>query len=544
MDSVLTQMPVMRVTVKTDHPENFTKETALAAARQELARQQPKILNYYQAQQANSRASGLDLSKTHMVSDSIELRHTNLNGTPILEIIINVDALSSQLCMMVLYSSNKIAAFDMKALDKGKLAKVYGASLSQSSWGNEPLLTTQYRYDKNWTAVYGPASFAGSTITASDYLCLSRTHNKNVGSCLTQSVTSRAGRITLNDPREPILANNGSTVYTPYDIYDLSQAITFVGDNASTNNPNIDGPDVPFAIDATGVNYYLTEPNTGLVWSGVFAEPISSIYVYALTYMPDYPLTPTGVVYPLGYVVQQLPVAYEETTAELPFIGYYRATDVTYNYAVGSWIGTTYFPNDTIIYTKPDMSLSWPVHTCTQSGGVDQLDVQLSLMSAVYSGTWNINTANVVLSWSFEGVSDSIDWETNTGSVPMLLAWPPGVDGKRYFCRMFTSPSTVESADVHTPYGVFTGIPARSYFTGGGGGLNPDYQRRIVAFRGLLHASNGKHILQAFRTNADPHYFLDSVEITNGLATAIGGTADDIQCILLDVPLARIKQFK
>jgi hypothetical protein len=91
------------------------------------------------------------------------------------------------------------------------------------------------------------------------------------------------------------------------------------------------------------------------------------------------------------------------------------------------------------------------------------------------------------------------------------------------------------------------------------GDSTPNQMPYHDVFDGWLHASNGKHIVQGFCiattfahdvSDGDseppawaPHLICDGVPFGAALAAALGTSIDNIQTLLLDVPLGRIKQL-
>lgn len=513
-------MPVLRVTVEVLHPENFTKDSAAAAAQKLLAERLSEIMSYYRAQQANSHVSGLPLSQTHKVSNGIELRHTNLNGLPVLDVRVTVDADAegdSALVMMVLHSGNQITAFDMKALDNGKLSKVYSAALQQSSWGNAALMTTQYRYAKDWTVVYGPLAFSGSTISSQSYFYLSRTNNKLAASCLTQSVSSRTPRYfdeVNNKTFDPLVTNSGDTFYTPYDNYTISKdGITFSGDGSSIE-------DSPYVIDKTGLAYYGV--NSSDVYAVVNTDVVSSTQLRHYYGYRGY-LKPVGAAKSVEDAANEIEATLG--AAFFDFVGYYRGLNVVINTAYAPY-QDSFAPNP---YADPDLSLDLPFLTCTQTADLDVLDVDMRNVSMMMSGAWQLAVSQPTFTATLDGVSAVV--HESTYEALYLIAWPPGVSNKRYFVKgVGINPNVTFT--VYTPYEQFT-VYSDTF-----------YARDAIRFFPRLHASNGKHILQGFTAEADTRFYLDGAEIGAKLATLCGCAVDDIQSILLDIPLARIKQFK
>lgn len=167
VNSVLTQMPVLRVTVEVLHPGSFTKDSAAAAAQKILARESAHILAYYQAQQANSFVSDLPLSQTHRVANNVEVRHTNLNGTPILDVKITVDADEDDdtLCLLVLHGDQEIMAIPMASVYKETYKPIYKAT-SKTGWAElGSVEVVQERLYKDVSAISAPMDISTSTIS-------------------------------------------------------------------------------------------------------------------------------------------------------------------------------------------------------------------------------------------------------------------------------------------------------------------------------------------------------------------------------------------
>lgn len=95
-------------------------------------------------------------------------------------------------------------------------------------------------------------------------------------------------------------------------------------------------------------------------------------------------------------------------------------------------------------------------------------------------------------------------------------------------------PDITSSATLHTPFGGYTIEP------------HPDMNFRFGMFdryKPWLHISNGAHYIQGFELDGIRRLFSAGQEVTTDIERLTGTAIANVQMLLMDIPLKRIKEF-
>jgi hypothetical protein len=488
--------------------------------------------------------------------------------------------------LLVLYGGNKVAAWPASKLKNplGLGAPSYTATLASSSWGATRIKLAQLRPAKKACFVYSALKITNSTDAFGNITgILSAETNCNLsviapGSALDQFISTQLSRHTnpsgptapTGTPLDgsPLFNATATKIYTPFD------TLAWDGTNFTTIGSASVLDAMPYSIGADGKRYYaLNHP----AFLGLMSNTPGDNAAFPGTGFQPGALSPDAL-YGVAADGGDVSPAYDDDTHLnvltqsggidiLASSGVLSASTETTSAVIGSWWnGASYAtPADK---AAADAFLAGQATYSVETGDAAIFDYAVSFTSTVIWKQLYVDGSPY-----FGGSSDFLTgYMKSLGSVSDGSWFAPGFPfatgatlNKAYLIE--ERGTTIAAANPVNYAWSNTGsiyAPGRKIdFTWTqstyGGDPTPDQFPYHDVFDGWLHASNGKHVIQgycvatAFAHDASesdaeppgwtPYLTCDGISFGDALASALGTTLADIQTIMLDVPLGRIKQF-
>ena len=415
---------------------------------------------------------------------------------------------SSPACLLVLYGGNQIAAYSTKELPELKL--VYQKTLEKSSWGSKPLLTSQFKFNRGTrSTVLSPLVVKKGVVSAGEKHSLTTCDSQFPQHALTQFVVT-------STPASIVPLQNGSlgTLYTTHDVYAWGKG------GWGKSGPGGDTTTYPVSVDKAGVYYYVPSNDTGFV--GVY--PSASYGLWDAWNVGVYwPKAPYG-----------LPDSVNAELISYPLDGFYTCSAIAQGGGASARIQTGATLNVA-------QNLGVPVYS--NDGHVDTVHVgDVSATFKLGDPDADVSTEELSclgLNGAVMIVPASDNFATGFGNEISVSWFPPslGSTAAKSYCATGNS-LKMAPVTIYTPYSQSSVSSSEAPCIGP-----------------WLHVSNGRHVIQGYQiwsvphgptdpwnsagTLSETHLYCDEVDISGKLPTAI----ENVQTVLMDVPLSRIRQL-
>ena len=416
-----------------------------------------------------------------------------------------------QPCLLVFYGGNKLAAYLMSALPELKL--VGKKTLKKSSWGAKPLLTSQFKFNRGTrSTVLSPLVVKKGVVAAGDKHSLTMCDSQLPQAALEQFVETSTPATML-----PLQNGSGTTLYTTSDVYAW-------GNGAWTKSgPGGDASTSPVSVSSEGTYYYVPFNDTG--FTTVYPDTFYGLWdPWGRGFWPR---APYG-------LPSEANTRIVDGVDDGSITGYYVLT-ATENGGAASTMCVSGM--DTTLHATQNLGV--PVYS--NDGHVDTLHTNDVSAAFVLNDDLDafVNTLDCL--GVVGTVTRSPEGEYSGSGKGIGLSWfPPslGSVASKSYCTIGESLAP-HPVTVCTPYGQST-LPVSTWPC-----IGP-----------WLHVSNGKHCVQGFQiwsvpqgaptdpwnsdgTLLETHLYCDKVDISKALIVPV----DQVQTLLMDVPLSRIRQL-
>lgn len=263
---VIHSPPVLRVQIVRPTPNPDYDETkSLGLIAQEMVdKARARIVQWSLAQRQNAKAAGIPVTQTHTSFPGLDLRYTKMQGQE--QLLVKVYPVpplkkggEDVPCLLILHNTNKVTAVRMDQLNAtGAWATAHTATLRDSSWGEELIKGSQYKFD----TVMGTVSLSPIKIT--DNVVSKATHHHI---CAMRSDLRHFVATNTLAARTPRFNGSAGTYYTPNDVFVVET--TDGGSRLVRQGVGGNGA-FPYAITATGTYYYAPMSTRALVVSGAY----------------------------------------------------------------------------------------------------------------------------------------------------------------------------------------------------------------------------------------------------------------------------------
>ena len=548
--------PVTRIIVEypalpvdTDYPKWQAQRQAMEMIRPLIG----QLRGFIQGQRRIHSLGVIDYSWKRAVYPGIVVNWRSMAGQETIEIRVRpTPPLKKEegLMLLILHNGNKVTAVPMKTFPGlKKMEPFHQATLGNSSWGSEIIRASQYKFAPGSHSVV----LSGLKIVSN---VLSRAGNHHITHTL-----SRLRHFVETDAEAtdaPIINGDGTTFYTPFGVYEMestSDGLRLVSSGDAYQS-------IPaYAISATGTYYYAP----GLRAFRLAANPVNPRE--AMIQEPYYTYDQYAAFVAAnnfgGFAVTFPYMTADEIDA---FEGTFDGTGTFYEDAAGyrgaaSPTNSATFNNGVIVTSRGDLpsgttidsdvSTMFPLSVYSRDTvqNIDRVEVNLVALTASHTRWINpsntsefTNVANAeLLSRSLSVNSSNTLYTADTGS-PFARFWyvshPPclstGTGGFYLGESEHIFPSSTEAATLRTPFGNY-GIDA-----------DPNIVYRWGMFdkyKPWLHISNGGHYIQGFELDGTRRLFSAGQDITTLIEDLTGTGIANVQMLLMDIPLDRIKEF-
>ncbi len=593
--------------ITTQKPDSDTVRKSLTLiAKKILDRERANIVQWSLSQRQNNSLGDMKVVKTQARFSGVDAFYSRSHEKEQLDLTVfpvpPKEKPEDNLQLLILHNNNKITAVSMVALDAASkngfqnLTATHKAILDRSSWGADLIKVSQYKFD----TVLGTMLLSPVVVSKENTLRKAEKHHI----CAMISKLTHFVETSTLEKRTPRFNGSDGIVYTPNDMFGLERrgsSVKLVRTGDGGNGA------FPYAISEIGTYYYApvsysdkmvfysVDPYETLANTTVRMAFNANVSVEATDELYGTIKVGTSGSYYGDFSGFPAPLFIVPTIEDpSPWVGYstsdyLNGNEVEYEgytgygvYVNGSYetvhthsewvrhltpIFNPFPPPEVsnvlwfIENTKTDFSQSLPFTTFRQND--NNLDVVEVVMSPVTADYYNYATnpqapANTITNrWSFNFLhytsGETTSFFTRVSAIPpdltfdhrfttRLVTYPPSLgmdDGDYYFFDTYT---------LRTPYGqiavdpeVIAGVfPSARFF--GDGEYNP-----------WVHLSNGRVMIQGFEVASERHVwyrgpkkddaFPEPVEITNMLAAIAETEITNIQALIIDVPLARIREF-
>lgn len=619
------------------------------------------------------RAAGIItfMGRTVLLQDGVGMRYSSNGGMEYVTLVVPpaatrnlLDQIKKEndqnLCLMVLHDGNKITAIPMDKLSKPKA--VYTKSLD-SNWGNDFFMSAQIRPSDQFSPVYSPLQFGAQITRQESYVLtwLGARKNTAPNTSFSQNYLTRAPIAFI-----PMLAANGSEVFTPFDMFQFAQTMT-----GSVSAP--DATHAPWLITSDGRYCYGVQSETSFLNIGRGTAETRSLFYQAVTIgsweinvpekykvhsdLDNLALSPYYMsddaykkikdqVHPQDGPSPAIAVYYASAKSGLTLLASIKNSnetaklDIPYNVATvsdqftptttqtvecaiapsSSTVTTTghyiqnvddgpngnhyevtpfsstsegnrrinveiknlpafwelYTNSVTVSYDRKYVLAADRLHDCPPPPGFTDPDVHIEylLSDEQYHAPFPDNVVSFC-AIRFPDGSEYVDYDYPPGRTVICYCLTTGTflpRSKSYtrgpWDQQQASDVPVEpykSAHINSfPFAVNISGETKIYCSVESFDQNEDPPTRIgmthytpygefenkLDFIPWLHVDNGVHVIQGFGFGHAPdapdkrHLYLDGQEYGSRLSEAIGADINQIQMVVMDVPLSRIKQFK
>ena len=495
-----TQAPTaVRTYISTIQPIPETSKGDLEIEGRRILQQNAgQIMQFYKSQR-----QAYDLSSNEYQRTSIQLQKMRMSmsvnqGQEIvtLEIFPTLGGSEDRLCLMVIYSGDSVAAFDMESLDSKTFSPLYNEKFKNSS--------SFYQYEKLYAVQFKPTyadAVICSTVKFSEVPAISTSSpflNAILGFA---AISTPGGEFSL---RNPVVVWSGENIYTPEGTYQLKDGSFELVE--PTPYPGI----TPYAISMEGVYYY--EPR---IFTSYTYISLDSGFPYVEPEAPAEHSTNIQQAY------NSLPEPREDVMITSIFDSKMKTTvKIAYN---------TEFTDVT------DLTFQVPLLTISQEG---ELGFELNTVNGYALGVGN-KTVGAVDTTIFSYLNESY-----SGTTPLngpqkdglwgFIPFPYALSSTEYYFAVETYTYGASYSAVKqfkTPYEMFDGS-----------------QYNLFNFVGWMQLTNNTYVVQAYvffldEPSAIVRIYSNGERIDEALADSLGITPNQINAIYMDVPLSTIKKF-
>lgn len=282
-------------------PEGVWQALITALAEVSVRRHGPDIQGFVQAQRQNATLSIGEVFRKRLSLQDFEMDYSRAHGTETIAIRVTVHPdvrttttpkkqpeekpPTEDLCLLVLYEGDKLAAIPMGALKHPEQpwSASYRIHYPAPRWADVRLRTCQMRVSKKYEYVYWPFTVTDGRLTQNSV--------HYVGLVNGMDTLSRCVASSLRYDFSPIMNGDENNIYTPLDRYKLTAAKIYrdddgrnvapaiVSDDHYTFNSSLRGSrSLPHCIGTDGAYYFSPGIVSNLVtlgvWDGVWNKAL------------------------------------------------------------------------------------------------------------------------------------------------------------------------------------------------------------------------------------------------------------------------------